>query len=201
MSTITTPPILQPPTLPVWRFSVDEYHRLIELGILTEDDPVELLEGLIVPKMPRNPLHDSGIQIGTRLLPPLVPAGWQLRVQCAITTGESEPEPDFAIVRGDERTYRNQHPKPTDISTLMEVSDSSLDRDRHEKGRLYARANILIYWIINLIDRQVEVYTDPTGPDANPKYRQRQDYRVGDSVPLIINGQEVARIAVADLLP
>lgn len=97
---------------PVRRFSVDEYHRMIQAGILTEDDAVELLEGWIVPKMPRNPPHDGTIQIADEVLRPRLPAGWQLRIQSALTMPDSEPEPDLVVVRGDARTYLNRHTRP-----------------------------------------------------------------------------------------
>src|ERR1700719_3904325 len=92
------------------RFSVAEYHRLIELGILTEDDNLELLDGYLVHKMSRNPPHDAAIQKGTKTWLRLLRAGWDLRVQSANTLTESEPEPDFAIVRGDETSYLNHPP-------------------------------------------------------------------------------------------
>jgi hypothetical protein len=182
-------------------FTVDEYHRMIQAGILTEDDPVELLEGWIALKMPRNPPHDITLQLGEEALRPRLPAGWCVRVQCAITTADSEPEPDIVVASGPIRRYVNHHPTPQEIALLIEASDTTLTRDRQDKGRLYARAGIVCYWIINLVDRQVEVYTDPTGPGPSPSYRQRQIYGVGDSVPLVIGGQQVARIPVTDLLP
>lgn len=124
-----------------------------------------------------------------------------MRVQSAITTLDSEPEPDFAIVPGPAERYLAHHPYAVDISVLIEVSDSSLSHDRNDKGRIYAHAGIVCYWIVNLVDRQVEVYTDPTGPDADPRFRQQQDYRPGDAVPLVIDGSGVGRVAVNDLLP
>jgi Uma2 family endonuclease len=201
---IISPPMggmLQPPPYPVWKFSVDDYHRLIQSGILTEDDPVELLEGWIVPKMPRNPPHDTSLKLLEKSVESGVPVGWHTRWQSAITLTESEPEPDGVAVRGDVRDYRTRHPGPPDIALLMEVADTSLDRDRHLKGSLYARAGIPIYWIVNLVDSQVEVYTDPTGPDPSPCYRQRQDYDRNADVPLMIGGQQVGLVAVRDLLP
>jgi Uma2 family endonuclease len=84
---------------------------------------------------------------------------------------------------------------------LAEVSDSSLDRDRNDKGRIYARARIPIYWIINLFDRQVEVYTDPSGPTAAPAYAKRQIFKVGDAVPVMLDGALVGSIPVAELMP
>src|SRR5262249_6277291 len=146
---------LQPPSLPVRLFSVDEYHRLIETGILTEDDPVELLEGLIVPKMPHNPPHDCSIGLKEESLRGPLPTSWLIRIQSAITLSDSEPEPDLTLARGMARTYHDHHPGPQELAAIMEVADTSLARDRGEKLRLYARAGIVCYWIINLIDRQV----------------------------------------------
>jgi Uma2 family endonuclease len=183
------------------RFSVAEYHRLIELGMLTEDDNLELLEGYLVHKMSRNPPHDAAIQKGTKRWLRLLPAGWDLRVQSAITLTESEPEPDFAIVRGDENTYLTRHPSAADIGLVVEVSDSTLPGDRDDKGRIYARAGIPCYWIVNLNDRQVEVYTLPSGPVSDPKFAQRVDYRPGDSVSLALGGTAQVQVAVQDLLP
>lgn len=192
---------LMPPPYPVYRFSVDDYHRMIQAGILTEDDPVELLEGWIVPKMPRNPPHDGTIQIATEVLRQRLPSGWQLRVQSALTTPDSEPEPDLTVVRGDVRTYLQRHPGPQDAAVVIEVADTTLNRDRQDKGRLYARAGLPCYWIVNLNAMQVEVYTDPSGPDANPGYRQRRDYGSQAAVPLVLDGQERRPVPVRDLLP
>ena len=183
------------------RFSVSEYHRLIEIGILTEDDNLELLEGYLVHKMSRNPPHDAAIQKGTKKWLRLLPSGWDIRVQCAITLTDSEPEPDFAIVRGDETTYAARHPGPADIGLVIEVAESTLPGDRDDKGRIYARAGIACYWIVNLIDRQVEVHTSPSGPVADPKYAQRVDHRVGDSVSVLLGTTALVQLAVQDLLP
>jgi Uma2 family endonuclease len=183
------------------RFSVPEYHRLIEMGILTEDDNLELLEGYLVHKMSRNPPHDAAIQKGIKKWLRLLPPGWELRVQSAITLNDSEPEPDFAIVRGDETVYLTRHPGPADVGLVIEVSDSTLPGDRDDKGRIYARAGIACYWIVNLNDRQLEVYTSPSGPIPDPKFGQRDDYRLGDRVPLVLAGVSLAPVAVLDLLP
>jgi Uma2 family endonuclease len=183
------------------RFTVAEYHRLIELGMLTEDDNLELLEGYLVHKMSRNPPHDAAIQKAMKKWLRLLPPGWDLRVQSAITLAESEPEPDFAIVRGDEQTYLTRHPTAADIGLVVEVSDSTLPGDRDDKGRIYARAGIECYWIVNLIDRQVEVYTAPSRPVPDPKFAQRVDHRPGASIPLLLGGTAQVQVAVQDLLP
>ena len=183
------------------RFSVAEYHKLIEIGILTEDDNLELLEGYLVHKMSRNPPHDAAIQKIMKKLFRLLPPDWDLRVQSAITLSTSEPEPDLAIVRGDENNYVARHPGPADIGLVIEVADTTLVGDRADKGRIYARAGIPCYWIINLVDRQVEVYTAPSGATATPAYGQRQDFATGDDIALTLDGATVATIAVRDLLP
>ena len=183
------------------RFSVAEYHRLIELGILTEDDNLELLEGYLVHKMTRNPPHDAALQRGNRTWVRLLPPGWDVRVQSAITLGDSEPEPDFAIVRGDVTTYSSRHPGPADIALTVEVADSTLPGDRDDKGRIYARAGIGCYWIVNVNDQRVEEYSSPSGPDPNSKYAQRVDHRVGDEISLSLGGTTVVQVAVQDLLP
>ncbi len=183
------------------RFNLNEYHRLIELGILTEDDNLELLDGYLVHKMSRNPPHDAAIQKGNKKWLRLLPPGWDLRVQSAITLTESEPEPDFAIVRGDESVYLNRHPSATDVGLVIEVSDSTLQGDRQDKGAIYARAGIECYWIVNLNDRQIEVYTSPSGPVPGPRFGQRVDCRGSDSVSLLLGGTTLVQVAVQDLLP
>lgn len=183
------------------RFSVDEYHEMIQHGILTEDDNLELLDGYLVHKVSRNPPHDAALQLFQATIPPVLPMGWCLRMQCAVTLAQSEPEPDGAVVRGNARSYVTRHPSASETGMISEIAESSLDSDRLDKGPLYAAANIPYYWIINLIDRQIEVYSSPSGPTANPAYAQRTDYRAGDQVPLILDGVEVARIPVQELLP
>jgi len=183
------------------RFSLARYQKMIEVGILTPDDKVELLENYVVLKMPRNPPHDGTIQISTEALAPLIPPGWRLRVQLTVVLTDSQPEPDFALVRGDARTYVAHHPGPADVGLLIEVADSSLLRDQRDKTRIYARGGIPCYWIINLVDRQVEVYTQPSGPTALPSYGSVQTYQSGDRVSFVLDGVTVGSLAVADLLP
>jgi Uma2 family endonuclease len=130
------------PTEPVWRFSVEQYHQMICQSILTEDDPVELLEGWLTLKMPKNPPHRVATKLTRNILEKLVPNGWYVDTQEPITLDKSEPEPDIVIVRGDTRDYLDRHPGAKDIALVVEVSDSTLERDRTLKKRIYARANI-----------------------------------------------------------
>jgi Uma2 family endonuclease len=183
------------------RFTVAEYHKLIRLGVLTENDRVELLEGYLVEKMPHDPVHDGTIQLVGAALSPHLPAGWCLRVQSAITLGTSEPEPDVAVVRGGTRSYLRSHPQPADFGIVIEVSNTTLDSDRDDKSVVYARAGLPVYWIVNLIDRQVEVYEQPSGATADPTYAATTVYKPGDAVPVVLDGATVGTIPVDDLLP
>ena len=182
------------------RFSVASYQRMIASGALTSEDQVELLENYVVVKMPHNPPHDSTIQRMLRPLLKSLPDGWDLRVQSAITLSDSEPEPDFAVVRGSSADYGSHHPFASDVGLVIEVADTSLSRDRHDKGRIYASAEISIYWVVNLVDRQIEVYRQPSPAGAAADYAASQFYRTGQDVPLVLDGRTVAHVSVAEFL-
>ncbi len=183
------------------KFSVSRYQRMVEEGILTPDDKVELLENYLVLKMPKNPPHDGTIDLIKAALPPYIAAGWLLRIQQTIALPDSQPEPDFAIVRGNPRSYLLRHPGPADVGLVIEVADSSLLRDQRDKTRVYARAGLSYYWIVNLVDRRVEVYAQPTGPASVPAYGSFQVYQPGDAVPLVLDGAATGSVPVSDLLP
>ncbi len=201
MTPITVPLPLQAKMAGLRRFSVAEYHKMIEIGVLTEDDNLELLDGYLVHKMSRNPPHDAAIQKILKRLFRILPSDWDLRIQSAVTLSHSEPEPDLAIVRGDETRYLTNHPGPADIGLVIEVADSTLASDRIDKGRIYAEAGIACYWIVNLVDRQIEVYTLPSAATAAPAFAQRQDYHLGDDVPLMLDAIVAANIPVRELPP
>ena len=189
------------PTEPVWRFSVAQYHQMIRLGILTEDDPVELLEGWIIHKMPKNPPHRAATKLTRNALEEIVPEGWYVDALRTITLLDSEPEPDVVVVRGNTRDYLDRHPGSQDLALVVEIADSTLERDRSSKKRLYARAGIPVYWIVNLPEQKLEVYTEPIDLSQEPTYQQRQDYSLSDEVSVAIEGREVGRLTVQDLLP
>jgi hypothetical protein len=184
----------------VWmlRFSVAKYQRMIETGILDKNDKVELLEGYVVLKMPRNPKHDSTIQRVQKRLYQLLPPNWDLRTRLAVTLSDSQPEPDFAIVRGDDTLYESHHPQANDVGLIIEVADSSLIRDTQDKARIYARGGIPIYWVINLTDQTLEVYTQPSGSTNSPNYGSHQTLTLADSVDLILDGSIIGSIPIVD---
>ena len=118
------------------RFTVEEYHRMIEAGVFAADERFELLEGWIVAEITRTPPHDVAIELLTDALRGALPAGWWVRVQSAITLTDSEPEPDLAVVRGAVRDHVQRHPDAAEIAVVIEVADSSLAPDRDLKGRV-----------------------------------------------------------------
>ncbi len=183
------------------RFTVAEYHKLIEIGVLTENDNLELLDGYLVEKMPHDPIHDGAIQLAEDAIRSLLPAGWCLRVQSAVTLSRSEPEPDVVVVRGDKRSFLTSHPGPGQFGIVIEVSNTSLDSDRDDKIPMYARDGIPVYWIVNLVDRQIEVYEQPTGNSPSPTYAVQRQFKLGDVVPFVLDGVAVGTIPVTDLLP
>jgi Uma2 family endonuclease len=181
----------------LYRMNVNEYERLVSLGAL--DDPrIELIDGYLVRKMGKNPPHVWSVDATEIGLNPLLPAGWILRRESPLRIPEfDEPEPDVAVVKGTREDYKTRHPGPRDVGLLVEIAESSLDRDRGEKMQAYARSGIPVYWIVNLIEQRIEVYTDP----AIAEYRSRNDYPRGSEVPVVLDGIERGRLPVDALLP
>lgn len=180
------------------RLTIDQYHEMIDSGLLREDDRVELLEGWLVEKMPQDAPHSSTVHRLNKRLLRIVDEEYEVREQLPISTPDSEPEPDVAIVDGPEERYFDRQPVAGEIELTIEVADSSLEQDRRKAG-IYASVNVPFYWIINLAERQVEVYSGPSARKA--VYRNVEVYKPGDRLPLIVGGREVATFTVDELLP
>jgi Uma2 family endonuclease len=202
MSNVILAPVpdVLPPEPPV-RITVGQYHAMIDARVFAEDEQVELLEGWLFHKMAKKATHRVSTRALRKTLEKLLPGSWDVESQEPITTLDSEPEPDVSVVRAGVLDNKKRHPKPREIGLVVEVADGTLARDRGTKKRIYARARIPVYWIVNLVDRQIEVYTDPTGPAKRPGYRHDQTYKPGDAVPLVLDGEEIARLHVNDILP
>lgn len=144
------------------RFTIEEYHRLTELGFFTEDDRVELIGGEFFDMAAKGVLHETCLRKLLRELSQLITTQATLQCQSPIILSQnSEPEPDFTIVRNREDDYLSSHPTPEDILLLIEISDSSLEYDQEVKLMAYAENDIKEYWIFNLIDYQLECYSEP----------------------------------------
>jgi Uma2 family endonuclease len=190
------PEAIIPDPKTVKRFTVAQYGKLVDVGAF-DDGRIELLEGWIVEQVTHNPLHDSTVDRVQELLRDRVSRDWRVRVQSAITTAHSQPDPDVVVAIGPASRYVARHPGPADIAILVEVADSSLDTDRTLKAPVYARTGIPVYWIVNLPERVVEVYANP----AKGKYPPATRFGVGDSVPLVVAGQTLPPIPVSEILP
>ena len=189
--------------MPLRRFTLDEYHQLIEIGFLTKNDKLELLDGLLVMRPRISPPH---ARTNSKLLRLLVlnfkSEKTMVRTRGPVTLpgSDSEPEPNLAIHTGNEVDFWERHPYPDEIRLIAEVSDATLTRDRYYKGKINAHAGIREYWIFNLLDELLEVYRDPHTPAAGDAlYQTKLTYHRGDSVaPLAFPDFEVA---VDDVLP
>jgi hypothetical protein len=184
----------------LYRLSVAQFHTMIEAGIFHSGDKVELLEGYLIQKMTHPPPHAMTLLRILAELQTRLPQGWLLRPQMPITTPDSEPQPDCVVAPGPTQRFARSHPRPADIPLVIEVADGNLPQDRNEKLRIDARGRIPIYWIVNIPEMHIEVYTEPRG-GRNPTYRQRRDYLPVELIPLMIAGHSAGTIAVRDLLP
>ena len=178
-------------TDPVFPLSVEQYHEMIRLGVLSDDDPVELIEGVLVFHMPKNPPHRFVTRAVFDAMSALLPDGWHCQSQEPVTLPDGEPEPDVSVVLGSPADYRERHPNAADVGLVVEVSDRTADRDRGAKYRSYARAGIPEYWIIDLTAHCVEVFRQPTGNVEEACYAQSVRYGDGDEVPVKLGGSKI----------
>ena len=183
---------------PLYRFTLERYEELVESGAFSKRDRFHLINGYLVAKMTQHPPHNTADDLCGEALRRVIPTGWYVRAAkpVRIPNRTSKPEPDRAVVRGTIRDYARRDPDPSEVALIVEVADSSLADDRELKS-IYGGGGIPVYWIINLVDRQVEVHTIPE-PGG---YRTPVIYRPGQEVPVVIDGVEVGRIPVTDLLP
>ncbi len=199
MSTITAiepTPIPEPlASLSLYRFTVDEYERMADV---LDGPRVELIDGYVVSKMPKKPPHIGTVRRILKALEFLPEDRWTCQKEDPVRIPEfDEPEPDVAVLRGSEDLYNDRIPEAKDVALLVEVAESTLDRDRGEKRNAYARGGVPVYWIVNLLERQIEVYTQPNSAG----YALRTDFIAGDDVPVVCDGVELGRIAVDSMLP
>jgi Uma2 family endonuclease len=201
MSTIAAMPTTIPHSFPsptLRRLTVDEFNGIIRSGLLKNPDRLELVNGYMVEKMLKSPQHGYSTRKVLDALAGMIRPGLTWRSEQPIRIPDyDEPEPDVAIVRGSIEDYAYRVPEPEGVELLIEVSLSSLGQDRGDKRMAYARGRIPVYWIINLVHRQVEVHTVP-GPDG---YAKIEVFREGQPVPVVIGGIVLGEIGVSEALP
>jgi Uma2 family endonuclease len=183
---------------PLYRLSLDQYEAMVESGVFTARDRFHFINGFLVAKMTQNDPHCTADGLCGKELDRAIPPGWHVRSAKPIRLASqlSKPEPDRCVVRGNIRDYSHRSPEPADIALVVEIADTSLAEDR-KLARIYGASGIFTYWIVNLVDRQVEVYTLPYADG----YHARQDFVTGDELPVVIDGTVTDRIAVAEILP
>jgi Uma2 family endonuclease len=181
----------------LYAFSVDQYLRMAEAGILPHDQRTELLEGIIVKMSPQGPEHSFFLLQVAQVLGHLVPPTFHLRAQLPLLSATSEPEPDLAIVRGSHADYRAGHPTISQAALVIEIADTSLQIDRRLKANIYATGGAGEYWILNLVDRTLEVYAIKDRQLLSPS---PTTLRGEEQVLLQLDGVQVGKIPLRDLL-
>jgi Uma2 family endonuclease len=182
----------------IYGLTVRQFDRTVDLGVIAEDDRVELIEGLLVNKKGKKRPHVQAGVRGSRLLSRVVPASRHVRKEDPIVTSDwGKPEPDLAIVRGQIEDYDERDVSAADVALVVEIPEVSLPIDRSDKARIYAACGIPAYWIVNLVDQQIEVHSDP----GSGGYRSIQVFKPGQDVPVLVDGSEVGRIPATELLP
>ena len=183
----------------VRRWTRQEYERMTEAGVLTENDRVELIGGEILTVTPQKSPHATAMVLTLEALRRVLPPDLHLRSQLPLALGDdSEPEPDVAVVHGSMRDYRDAHPQSAQL--VVEISESTLAFDRNVKGSLYARSGVPEYWIVNLVEAIVETYRDPA---EDPTARFGWSYARSDritrtaTIPLRFGGV----VSAGDFLP
>jgi Uma2 family endonuclease len=184
------------PAIDVRRWTREEYESLVDQGFFGPEERLELVDGVIYEMTPQKSGHAAGVRLAHRELERIFPEGFDVRTQMPLALDpRSEPEPDLAVVAGSPRDYVQGH--PTSAVLVVEVSDSTLQYDRKTKQPLYARAGILDSWILNLVDRCLEVYRSPDSRTG--EYRTKLVLCSGDRISPL--GRPESSIAIDDLLP
>jgi len=187
--------------IPTKRWARAEYERLIDLAVFKPGDRVELVGGQLIVREPQGSPHSVAIRLAEEALRSAFGPGWEVRVQMPVALDdESEPEPDLAVCAGGPRDYLAGHPARPVL--LVEVAETSFAFDREHKGSVYARAQLPEYWLVNLIDRVLEVHRKPVlSADAPYGWRFGALLRLGPTEAVSPLAAPHARIAIADLMP
>ena len=189
------------PPLPVCRFTVNQYEAMIRAGIITEDDPIELLDGWMVPQMTQHSPHILASELVERAISRVLPVGWCYHSQRPLRLAASMPEPNLMVIRGDLRSYGDRLARAEDVgASHRSIRHEPLLRSGRQEVHLRPSGHPC-YWLVNLIDGRIEEYTDPAASGETSDYRQRRDYSIGGEIALSLDGRHIADVAVRDLLP
>ena len=176
-------------------FTVDEYYRMDEVGILAEDVRTELINGEIIEISPMGPRHAASVSRINHLLFPLFAGNAVLRIQLPLRLNDyNEPQPDLSFVKVRRDFYELRHPGPADVFSILEISDTSLRYDRDVKMGVYASSRIPEFWVLDLVGRALLVFREP----SRGEYKTSLKFQPGDSVSMLAFSE--IKIAVSDLL-
>lgn len=208
MTLVTIKPDLLKQHPKVVAMTTTQYQQMVEIGVFPSGTPIELIDGLIVPKN-RSAAGEDPMSIGKRHILAVdrlmfvnrtLPAGFFMRTQQPIELPpDSEPEPDGSLLRGGSDDYADRLAQPADVVAVFEVADSSLQQDRTTKLRVYADAGIRQYVIINLVDNVVELYRDPV--PGTGRYGEPKRLTTADTLVIALTPDQPFSIPVASLLP
>ena len=183
------------------RWTRTEYERLVDQGILREDEHLELLDGLLVVREPQGSRHSAAVAALCAVLARAFGAGFHVRPQLPLALDDaSEPEPDIVVVRGGAWDYVRAHPSAPLL--VVEIAETSLALDREHKSGLYARAGVADYWIVNLPERVIEIYRQPVPALDTPfGWRYQSAQRLAQTATISPLSAPEVSMAVGDLLP
>lgn len=182
----------------LYRLTVGQFARMLEDGTIGEDERVALIEGLLVARSRRTRAEIVAGNKGLRILWRIIPPGWYVAKGVPILASDwSRPEPDLAVIRGVVDDYEGRDATADETALVVEIAGADLAADRADMARVYAASGIPVYWIVDLAEGRVEIFSDP----RREGYRSHQVLSRGQDVPVVIAGIEAAWIAVSDLLP
>jgi hypothetical protein len=202
--------ILSPPESPAetsawfpYRMTAEEYFRAIEADVFVHNRRIELWEGQIYEKMAKKRPHSIATNKVARALILAMPEGWSCWLESPILLDDfTAPLPDVAVVRGMSDDYADRgNPRAEEIGLVIELADSTLRKNLTKTLAVYARAGLSCYWVVNLVARRIEVFSNPRVEGETASYASSATFAPGQDVPLVLDNHEVARIAVNDLLP
>jgi Uma2 family endonuclease len=187
-----------------YRMTAEEFFHAVEAGVFPPDRRLGLWEGQLYEKMAKKLAHAASSEMARLALSRVLPEGWSLWGENPILVDNiTAPLPDLTVVRGAPIDYfrRNSVPKAPDIGLVVELADATLKRNLKETLAKYAASGLPAYWVVNLVDRRIECFTDPQPAAGTAAFARAERFGPGEEVPLVLDGREVARVPVNDLLP
>jgi Uma2 family endonuclease len=185
----------------LYRLTAEQVEQMIEAGIIPEGDDLELMEGILYKMVKKEP-HNFAVGRVAEALRRILPATFHVREEKSLRHGKrSLPEPDVVVAPGAATDYHPHPPLVSEVPLIVEVCHHTQKADYREKYRRYAALRVPVYWIVNLHERRVDVFEGPAGESAAASYAERHSFSEDGAVPVVLLGQTIDQIPVADILP